>query len=110
MSTACAASSAGAIPAPMTANVTARVRMETPLLPSWMELPVNGSKIVPIDVRVDLRRRQVGMPEHLLHGAEVSPTLEEMRRERVPERVRGHPLGDPRALGGLLDDPPGADS
>jgi hypothetical protein len=33
------------------------------------------------DVRVELGRGQVGVPEHLLHGAEVGAPLEEVRRE-----------------------------
>lgn len=41
-------------------------------------------QILPIDVRVDLRGRNVNVAEHLLHRAEVSAALEEMRREGVP--------------------------
>jgi hypothetical protein len=46
------------------------VRLEVQLAPA----PVG-------DVRVELRRGQVGMPEHLLHGAEVGAAFEEVRCE-----------------------------
>ncbi len=42
------------------------------------------------DVRVALRRPEVGVPQHLLHRAEVGAALEEVGRERVPEEVRVH--------------------
>src|SRR5262245_60327871 len=38
-------------------------------------------------VRVDLGRAHVGVPKLLLHRANVSATLEQMRRERVAQRV-----------------------
>ena len=40
------------------------------------------------DVRVALGRPEVGVPEHLLHRAEVGSAFEEMGRERVAEEVR----------------------
>src|SRR5262245_28475589 len=39
------------------------------------------------DVRVDLRRGQIGMAEHHLNRAQVGAALEQMRRERVPHDV-----------------------
>jgi hypothetical protein len=53
-----------------------------------MVLPVNGSKILAIDVRVDLRRRDVGMPKHFLDRAQVRAAFEQMRREGMSERMR----------------------
>ena len=54
------------------------------------------------DVRVELGRGEIGMPEHLLDAAEVGAALEQMRRERVAEEMRVHapglepgPLGEP---------------
>ena len=38
--------------------------------------------------RVQLRGRDRGVPEQLLHHAHVGPALEQVRRERVPQRVR----------------------
>ena len=52
-----------------------------------MGLEVDVSSPPVGDVRVALRRPEVGVAEHLLHGAEVRSALEEMRRERVPEEV-----------------------
>src|SRR5947208_3160100 len=39
-------------------------------------------------VRVELGRREVCVPEHLLHRAQVGAALEEMGGERVPQEVR----------------------
>src|ERR1700676_1715504 len=43
------------------------------------------------EMRIDLRRRDVAMTEHLLHRAEVGAALEQMGREAMPERMRTHP-------------------
>ncbi len=40
-------------------------------------------KVVPVDVRVDLRRGEVGVPKHFLNRTQIGPTLEEVRGERV---------------------------
>ncbi len=45
-------------------------------------------------VRVDLRRRQVGVAEHGLDRAQIRAALEQMRRERVPEHVRAEVRAD----------------
>src|SRR5213080_4803551 len=42
------------------------------------------------EVRVDLRRGDVGVAEHLLDGAQVAAACEQVRRERVAQRVRAH--------------------
>ncbi len=42
---------------------------------------------------VDLGRRDALMPEHLLHHTQVSPVLDKMSRERMPESMRGYLLG-----------------
>ena len=44
-----------------------------------MKLFVHAPQILAIDVGVDLRRRDISMPEHLLHCAEISAALEQMR-------------------------------
>ena len=57
------------------------------------------------DVRVSLRRREVGVAEHLLHGAEVGPSLEQVRREGVAEEVGVDALGlEPCLRGELAQD------
>ena len=45
------------------------------------------------DVRVALRRRQVGMPEQLLDASEIRAALQQVRRERVTQQVRMDALG-----------------
>ena len=53
-----------------------------------MELAMHRTKILAIDVRIDLGRRDVGVSKHLLHSAQVGTSLEQMRGERMPESVR----------------------
>src|SRR5262249_12535266 len=77
-------------------------------LPSRVVLLVNRSQIFAIDMRVDLRRREIRVAEHLLHRSEVRSTLEEVRRKAVTERVWGHPFRHPRPRRRALDDPPGS--
>ena len=40
------------------------------------------------DMGVDLRRRDVGMAEQLLHGAQIGAALEQMAGEGVTEHMR----------------------
>lgn len=51
------------------------------------------------EVGVDLRRRDVGVAEEFLHGAEVGAVHEEVRREAVAEFVRVDALCDAGFLG-----------
>src|SRR5690242_18312269 len=53
-----------------------------------MRLLVNGDEALRIDGGVALRRRQAGMAQQLLDGAEVAAARQQMRGETVPERVR----------------------
>lgn len=54
---------------------------------------------------VALGRPEVGVPEHLLHGSEVGSAFEEVRRERMAEKVGMHaPRLEPRAVGELAQD------
>ena len=39
------------------------------------------------NVRVDLRRREIGVAEHRLNRAQIGATLEKMGRERVSQRM-----------------------
>src|SRR5687768_10244530 len=73
-----------------------------------MILPVNRPQILPVDMGVELRRRNVGVAEHLLDGAQVGASLEKVRRERVPQSVRGDVLRDPGPLDVLSKDLPRA--
>ena len=47
------------------------------------------------EMRVQLRGGDTRMPEQLLDDAQVGPALEQMRRERVTQRVRADPVGEP---------------
>jgi hypothetical protein len=73
-----------------------------------MELPVHIPQVAAVHVRIDLRGRDVRVPKHLLDGREVRAALEQMRSERVAERVRRDPLRDPRTLDVLAQDLPDA--
>ena len=55
-----------------------------------MRLEVGVAPVTVGDVRVALGRRDVGVPEHLLHAAEVGAALEQVRRERMAQEVRMH--------------------
>src|SRR3989442_4903394 len=69
---------------------------------------VQRPQIVAVDVRVELRGREVRVAQHFLHGAKVRAALEQVRRERVPEGVRRSPLRQPGGAGRSLDDAPRA--
>ncbi len=57
------------------------------------------------DVRVELRRGEIGVPEHLLHRPQVRSPLEQVRRERVAEEMGMHTLGlEARLLGEPAED------
>src|SRR5437868_1766082 len=73
-----------------------------------MILPVYLSEVLPIDVRVDLRGRDVDVAEHLLDGAQVSTALEQVRRERMAQRVGRNRLLDTGAVDVSAQDLPGA--
>src|SRR5664280_2433340 len=61
-----------------------------------MALSVDLDEALGVKVRVALRRRERGVAEKLLDGAEVRAGREEMRRERVPDRVRRGVAGNRR--------------
>ena len=58
---------------------------------------VDAAQAARRDVRVDLRRRQVGVAEELLDDPQVGAAVEEVRGERVAQRVRAthRPAGRP---------------
>src|SRR5574344_2859627 len=58
-------------------------------LPPRMALPVQLREPRGVDMRVDLGRADVRMPEKLLNGPDVGAMLEHVRREAVPQHVRG---------------------
>src|SRR4051812_47597458 len=71
----------------------------------WMRLEVQLAPPPIGYVRVELGRREVGVPEHLLHGPEVGAAFEEMRRKGVTQEVRvDAALLESRFLGELAQD------
>ena len=55
------------------------------------------------EMGVELRGGDTRMPEQLLDDAQVGPALEQVRRERVAQRVRADPIGEAGPRGGALD-------
>ena len=53
-----------------------------------MKLPVDGLQPLLIDMRVNLRGRNVGMPEHLLDDAQIGAVAEQVRGKTMTEQVR----------------------
>ena len=52
-----------------------------------MELSMHSLQPLLIDVCVNLRRRNVGVPEHLLNDSQIGAVAEQMRSEAVPQRL-----------------------
>src|SRR5215204_4746518 len=69
-------------------------------------LTMDASKVLAIDVRIDLRRRDVRMPKHFLDRSQIGASLEQMGRKRMAERVRRHVLVDAGALDVFAQDLP----
>ena len=59
-----------------------------------------------IDMRIDLRGRNIGVPKHLLNNPQIGPVPEQMRRETMAEKVRVNVLLQPRAPRVFLYDLP----
>src|SRR4029078_698315 len=73
-----------------------------------MELTMYRTQILPVDMRIDLRRRYVRMAEHFLNGAKVGAAFEEMCGEGVAEGVGGNGFRDAGAIHVAAQDFPGA--
>src|SRR2546423_9435948 len=73
--------------------MTSSIANSTELLRSGVELLMHATQILAIDVRVDLRGRNVDVAEHFLNGSQIGTTLEQMGRERVTKRVRRDRFG-----------------
>lgn len=48
-----------------------------------------------IDMRIDLRRRNIGVAEHLLNNPQIGTVSEKMCRETMAEKVRVNVLFEP---------------
>jgi hypothetical protein len=53
-----------------------------------MKLSMNGLQPLLVDMSVNLRRRNVGMSEHLLDDPEIGAVAEKVRRKTVSEQMR----------------------
>src|SRR5438874_1146596 len=73
---------------------------------SRMKLPVDCLQALLVHVRVNLRRRNIGVPEHFLDDPEIRAVAEEMGREAVPQQVRINIRLEPRLFRALLHDLP----
>ena len=60
-----------------------------------MRLAIDGPQTCRRDMRVDLGRREALVAEQLLHDAQIGAAIEQVRRERMAERVRRTPSGRP---------------
>jgi hypothetical protein len=52
-----------------------------------MGFVVDTGEVLEIKMRVDLGRRNVRVPQELLHTAQIPTGFKQMRRKRVPEKV-----------------------
>jgi len=68
-----------------------------------MKFPVDLPQPVAGDVRVNLRRADVGVAEQFLDHAQVRAVLEQMGRKTVPQHVRRHVPLHARAADAILD-------
>lgn len=55
-----------------------------------MRLIIHSGKVLEIEMRVDLRSRNVGMPQELLNRSKVTAGFEQMAGEGVAQHMRGY--------------------
>ena len=53
-----------------------------------MRLVIDILELFADEVRIDLRRGDVRMTEHFLNGMDIRPVFQQMRRERMAQRMR----------------------
>src|SRR5262245_19703518 len=75
-----------------------------------MEALVDGPEPRLEDVRIDLCRRQIGVPEHHLNRAQISAALQQVRGVRMPEHMWTERSRQAGARAVRLEDLPTADS
>ena len=68
-----------------------------------MRRVVDLREVLEIEMRVDLRRRDIRVAEQLLHGTKVTRRFEQMARTRMPHQVRIDALPDALLLRTLLE-------
>src|SRR3954471_23564912 len=100
------------LPQPATSAATSARAMRTGTRPTpgrlprgaWVRGVIDVAQALGGEVRVDLRRGDVGVAEHLLDRAQVAAAREQVRGEGVAQRVRAHLAVEPDRLGVALDD------
>src|SRR5262245_52576464 len=89
--------------------------LKTPILPRGTR--GSGARVVSVvdlaeplltDMRIDLSRRDVGMAEHGLEGAQIRPSLQEVACEGMTKNVGGEGLLDAGRAGMAADNGPEA--
>ena len=65
---------------------------------------VDVHEVVEGDVGVALRRREAGVPEQFLYGAQVRAAFQHVRGEGVAQGVRGKMLRQPGVLAEFVED------
>ena len=73
-----------------------------------MKSPMHRFQPLLIDMRIDLRRRNIGVAQHFLNNPQIGAVPKQMRRETVPEKVRVNIFLEPRALRVFFYDLPDA--
>ena len=73
-----------------------------------MKLPMHSFEPLLIDMCVNLRRRNVGMAQHLLDNAQIGAVPEQVRGKTVPQQVWVNVLIQPRTLRVLFHNLPNA--
>ena len=71
-----------------------------------MKLAMHSFKPLLIDMRIDLRRRNIGVAEHLLNNPQIGAVSEQMRGETMAEKVRVNVLLQPGVPRVFLHDLP----
>jgi hypothetical protein len=75
-----------------------------------MVLVVDSAQPSLEDVRIDLCRREIGVPEHDLDGAEIGAALEQMRSKGMAQYVRTQLARDPGLRPIAFEDFPESDT
>lgn len=73
-----------------------------------MRLVIDILELLADEVRIDLRRGDVRVTEHFLNGVDIRAVFQQMRRERMAQRMRRDRLFDAGLRLVVLDELPEA--
>ena len=68
-----------------------------------MKLADGTFQILPVKVGINFGSGDTFMPQHLLHGAEIGPSLYQVCGERMPESMRTYCFFEPGKLNQAFD-------